>query len=54
MTPDEASLRAGVRHARDAAKHAGTPEAKKAAFRLAAELAAGLPQELFERAGAQK
>lgn len=50
MTPAEASLERGIRVNRDAMFSATTPESKRAAFRLLAELYARRSPEAQEQA----
>jgi len=47
-TSDELSLEAGIRVNTDAMRKASTPQAKKAAFRLLAELHASRSQAMVE------
>lgn len=49
MTADEASLEAGIRVAHDAMLKASTPQAKRLAFRLLADLHARRSPEMVER-----
>lgn len=55
MTPaEEASLEAGIRAADQAMRKASTPQGKRLAFRLLADLHARRSPEMVERAMGQK
>lgn len=49
MTPAEASLEAGIRAATEAMRKASTPQGKRLAFRLLADLHARRSPEMVER-----